>query len=453
MMIGLSLTGRLIAILLMLLIALGLAGIGLSWWTRGIDTGGHARVALPDQVAAIVELLERNGSDRREMILRSVNSDELKVSVSARRPPATEGRRMPVAEWLVANYLEAMPSRDVEVMIQFEQASGFPVSTWIKGVSPGVGLPLRIVVPLTTGEYATFTTHGTPGQRVFGLPTGFWVGVLGAILGGMAILAIRREARPLSELSHAVGKFAVDARPAPVAPQGAPEIRSLIASVNAMQTRIAALVKGRSILLGAVSHDLKTYITRLRLRVEAIDDEPARLKAVRDLDEMTALIDSAIAVARGEAAAELREAIDILPLIGDEIASRDSGRLTLIRSPTVVEATVTGDSIGLKRLFGNILDNALHHAARAEIAVGRKKGRIEVIVDDDGPGIPADEREAVFEPFYRAEPSRSRATGGSGLGLAIARQIVEAHGGTIWAAASPLGGARISIALPAARQA
>lgn len=461
MLTGLNLVGRLIAILLMLLVGLGLAGIGLNWWSRGSDTGNVARPPLPDQIAAIVDVLERGGLARRDLVLRAVNSDDLKVTVTAERPPASLGRRMPVAEWLIANYLEAMPNRGVEILVRPDSDEENRVLAWIKGLAPGPGLQLRITVPLTTGEFSTFETQGVPVQKVFGLPTGFGVGFLGAILGLMAILAIRREARPLSELSAALMRFSADAKPSPVTPRGAADVRLLIMAVNDMQNRIAALVKGRTIMLGAVSHDLKTYITRLRLRVELLDDDLARTKAVRDLDEMTELIDSAIAVARGGAAVETREPVDLCDVVLREIAPRESARIRFnggelcnCKSLDVRrDACVVGDAIGLRRVIGNLLDNALRYADHVEVALERTGDAICLTVDDDGPGIPAAEREAIFEPFYRGEPSRSRATGGSGLGLAISRQIVEAHGGSIAATEARGGGARIVVKLPAAADA
>jgi signal transduction histidine kinase len=444
---GLNLVGRLIAILLILLVALGLFGIGLNWYLRGQETGGGTRLPLPDQVAAIVDIIERGNLARRDLVLRAVNSDEFKVTITSARPPASAGQRMPVAEWLVANYLEALPTRAVEVLVLREDSESWFL--WlVRGASPKLGLPLRIVVPLTTGEFAIFETRGAAVQRVFGVPIGFWIGVLGTILGAIAIVAIRREAKPLADLSHALHRFGSDARPHPVTPRGAPDVRALIDAVNAMQTRIAALLKGRTILLGAVSHDLKTYITRLRFRIEAIDDETQRTKAALDLEEMTALIDGAIAVAKGGAAIELRERVDLAALVSREVEARDRERMKL--SANLANPIVMGDAVGLRRVVTNVLDNAMRYGGRAEIEVRRSNGMIEIVVDDPGPGIPPDDREAIFEPFYRGEPSRNRSTGGSGLGLAIARQIVEAHGGRIGASASPAGGARITIEIPRA---
>ena len=432
-----------------MLIVLGIGGIVLAWQGR-LEHDPSTRPPLPDQVAAIVDVLERAGSPRRDLVLRALNSADLKVTVTMERPSAVAGRRMPVAEWLVQNYLEAMPARPVEVLIVTDGEPTWWVA-WLKGSTPGVGLPVRIIVPLTTGEQAVFDTRGNPAQRVFGVPVGFWVGVLGGIMGIVAILAIRREARPLVDLSTAVARFSADAKPISVPVRGAPDVRNLVTEVNAMQSRIAALVKGRTILLGAVSHDLRTYMTRLRIRVEDIGDELQRSRAVRDLDEMTALIDGAIAIARGEAAVEAREPVDIAALVDAEVAARDGDLVASTIEPGT--HVVVGDRVGLRRVLTNVVDNALRYGSHASVRVASGRGFTTIVVDDDGPGIPPDEREAVFEPFYRGDPSRSRDTGGTGLGLAIVRQIVEAHGGRITAGEVPANtaggtGARIEITLP-----
>lgn len=202
-------------------------------------------------------------------------------------------------------------------------------------------------------------------------------------------------------------------------------------------------------LLGAISHDLKTLLTRLRLRAEAIANPDQQVRAVCDLDAMTALIEDALALARGAAVSERREQVDVADLVRQEIADRKEARLNL-RDGGAGKGIVRGDGLALRRLLANLFDNALRYATSAEVTVERTGANVELLVDDDGPGIPQLERQAIFEPFYRVEPSRSRDTGGAGLGLAIARAIVEAHGGRIGAEEAPAGGARIRVVLPAA---
>ncbi len=310
--------------------------------------------------------------------------------------------------------------------------------------------PLKVTIGLATGGYAVLETRGDILRRIWGVPPGFLLGALGALVGLAAIIAIMREARPLRRLSGSVARFADGAVPDPVDARGAPEIRRLIAAFNDMQERIASLVKGRTILLGAISHDLKTFLTRLRLRIEQIPDAEQKARAASDLDDMTALIEDALALARGAAVSERREEVDVADLLAQKVADRKDISLTRTPSKPAATAKVRGDAVALRRLFTNLIDNALRYGKSAAVTLEQGGQEVVVTIDDDGPGIPQLERSAVFEPFYRIEPSRSRETGGAGLGLAISRAIVEAHGGRISADAAPQGGARIRVVLPAA---
>lgn len=167
---------------------------------------------------------------------------------------------------------------------------------------------------------------------------------------------------------------------------------------------------------------------------------------------MTALIDDALAVARGTAVPERWETVDLKALIDADIADRPEGPTRVRLQAPDAPLPVEGDAVALRRVFGNLVNNAMQFATRAEIALAREGSAIVALVDDDGPGIGDADRLAVFEPFFRADPSRSRATGGTGLGLAIAKQIIEAHGGTISVGRAPIGGARFQVRLPAKMQ-
>jgi signal transduction histidine kinase len=376
-------------------------------------------------------------------VLRALNGPDVRVAVEARAPDAPPVTlRLPTIEWLVNQYAETLADRRAVVTIGAPQGATrfLALLDWRGGVEH-----LRIVAPIGA-EFAVIELRQPPLVRVIGLPTGFWVGVLGFLLALLAIVAIVRESRPLGELSTALSRFGADGVPAPVIPRGAADVRRLIETVNEMQGRIAALLTGRTILLGAVSHDLKTFVTRLRLRVEDLPDESARYKAVRDLDDMTRLIDDSLALARGQAVPEAATAVNLAALVADELAIRDEPRLTM--TPTAAPVWVRGHAASLQRLLANLLDNALRYAGRASVQVSNTPTHIVLDVDDDGPGIPADQRQAVFEPFVRLERSRSRETGGSGLGLAIVRRIAEAHGGEVEVLDSPLGGARFQVRWP-----
>ena len=232
--------------------------------------------------------------------------------------------------------------------------------------------------------------------------------------------------------------------------RGAREVRALIGAFNRMQSRIAELVRGRTFMLAAISHDLRTYLTRLRLRVEMMPDGDMRERAARDVEDMNALLEDALVFARTSSNGQAREAVDIVATVRHECAERTAAGGTVRAALPAERLIVSGDRAALARVVGNLIDNALKYGREADVSVTAVGHSIEVMVDDRGPGIPASERERIFEPFLRLDPSRSRERGGAGLGLALARQLVAGHGGSIAVEDRPGGGARFRVRLPAA---
>ena len=449
----LDLSGRLALIVLAVTIAALALGGGLSFLAR--DRAVARVTSLPEQIAATVALVERLGStpQARAELLAAVNAGGTSVRIAASPPvPGPDGERLAGVEWVVRQHLAIPAAHEVIAIAQSAYLSR-PVARLVERAAPMSDTPLTIGIALTSGEWLVLATRGSPAGRIFGIPPGFWLGVLGAALAFVAVLAVMREAKPLSALEASVTAFAEDAKPRIVEPGGAPDLERVISATNAMQRRVAELMRARGVLLAAISHDLRTFLTRLRLRVEDIADEAQRAKAVRDLEDMTALLDDSLAIARGRHAPDRHAPVDLAALAAAEVAAAGRPGLSLRADhgqPGAMPAVVDGDAVALRRLLVNLIDNAIRHGSRIEVGVAVSAGHVELSVDDDGPGIPEADREAVFEPFHRADPSRSRSTGGSGLGLAIVRQIAEAHGGEVRAGTSPLGGARLRVLLPAA---
>jgi signal transduction histidine kinase len=443
----LGFVGRLMAIVLLALIALWAVGLGWLFVSESRDEVIGQLFPLPEQVAGIVELVETAPAEQRSAILKAINSENLHVAIASHRPETSpETRRAPLVERFLSLYLGALLPREV---IAITNRNLFP--RW-RDWHPGdyfrdTQRSFRFAVSLRTGDYLVFEALGPAGRRIFGLPPGFGVGILGSLIGIAAIIAIAREARPLRALSRALGQFTGDETGPLVKPAGAPEIRNLIVAVNDMQARISQLVRGRTLLLGAVSHDLKTNITRLRLRVELLPDEAQRDKAIRDLDEMTRLLEDALAVARGGFAGARLQPINLRPLLLGLVEDRLTAGASVRADLTEDTLWVRAEPIALRRLFGNLIDNALNFAPHCVIR-SWTEDQVIVAIDDDGPGIPQAAHAAVFEPFFRLDTSRSRTTGGSGLGLAIVKQIAEAHGATIAMSTSPEGGLRAKVAFP-----
>lgn len=434
----LGLFGRLAAIVFFSLMALAALIAGINYAQRGVEAPHAGQLAV--QVAGIVALLERADADR-SAVLQAVNGSALTVTIAPARPePSGDERSLRGAEKALAVYLERLPGREV-VILALPSEDG-RLSRW--AIWRSQDQRIKLAVRLAGGDWAVIETGGDLGRRLFGLPPGFWLAAAGFLVGAIALVTISREARPLRALAASVKAFETTAKPAKIAVAGAPEIRGLIEAVNRMQERIAALLRGRVTLLAGISHDVKTYVTRLRLRAEAIEDEAVRAKIVADLEDMTALIDDALSVARGAAAPERRTPVDLAAL-AEAVAAEIPGASARTTGPV----RTMGDPLALKRALANVAGNAVRYGEAARIAVRLNGGEAVVTVEDDGPGIPPGEREAVFEPFHRLEASRSRATGGSGLGLAIVRQIVEAHGGRVAIGDAPSGGAVVTLTFTA----
>jgi signal transduction histidine kinase len=385
------------------------------------------------------------------LVLRATSSTDLRVRITDEPPEAREAAwyEAPVVELVLRRYLAALGGREVRVAVEPSSelfAGPMKALAW---ASPGA---VEIAIGLKSGETLIVATGGLLHFSMLGFPPGFWAGVLGLAVAIVTVLMVRREARPLRDLAQAVDRMSLPASGEPIAdvPRGAPEIRALIAAFNRLCERIAQLVKARMALIGGISHDLRTYATRLRLRVELIDDAGERAKAIHDLDDMTRLLDDALLAIEAVAPARAQELIDVAPILEREADDRRlaGAAISLVVSPAARGAQLLGDALALRRLIGNVTDNALAYGHEARIVAEVRGDDLVILVDDKGPGISPEQREMVFEPFVRLEQSRSRSTGGAGLGLAIARNAAESHGGRVILETAPSGGARVVIALP-----
>ena len=303
---------------------------------------------------------------------------------------------------------------------------------------------LYVAVGLNEGTWAEFVVR-TPREPRPG--TYFWLGLTALLVMLALVWGAHRMTRPLRRFADAADRLGLDSAPPPLPEHGSRELRQATRAFNRMTERIRRLVDDRTLLLAAVSHDLKTMLTRLRLRAEFIEDREQRTRAATDLDEMNAMLDATLAFARDEAADERLVPVDLAALLRqlvDDLA--DTGRTVSYAGPD--RLALAGRPVALRRLFENLLDNALRYGGETSVTLRRVDGQAEMLVDDRGPGIPEALRERVFDPFFRLEASRSRDTGGSGLGLAVVRAIVQRHDGAIRLEDRPGGGLRVRITLP-----
>ncbi len=263
----------------------------------------------------------------------------------------------------------------------------------------------------------------------------------------LAALAVRALTRPLAVLAAAAGELGRDIRRPPLDEKGPLEVQRAARAFNTMQERLIRYIEDRNRILAAISHDLKTPITRLRLRTELLGDAPLKEKFLLDLDDMQRMAQASLDFLRGGEDSEPIAPMDLNALLESlQEDAEDVGHAVSISG--AASQPLRCRPLALKRCLTNLVDNALKYGQSAEIAVADAATRLRLIVRDHGPGIPAAELERVFEPFYRLEGSRSRDTGGTGLGLSIARNIARAHGGELSLRNHPQGGLEAVLELP-----
>jgi two-component system osmolarity sensor histidine kinase EnvZ len=277
-----------------------------------------------------------------------------------------------------------------------------------------------------------------------------WMIGLSLILLAIAIYFLTRQLRPIRRLAWAADSFGKGRDVGDFKLEGASEIRQAGAAFNLMRKRILRYIGQRTEMLAAVSHDLRTPLTRMKLELEILSGcnvKPGDLDGLRsDVEEMAGVVDGYLAFARGEGRESI-QSTDLGALLRD-VAERSAGPDVRVEIELEAPIWLPLRPVAMRRCLSNLIGNASRHARWIGIRATVQEDQVWIAIDDDGPGVPADQREAVFKPFYRLEPSRNPSTGGVGLGLTIARDIVLAHGGEIQLDDAPAGGLRVLLRLP-----
>lgn len=423
-----------------------------------------------ERIAAVARLLEDAPPEGRRAILRTVETPGFRFGWGTTPLVATdsadpEGGAASLAEHLRKHlsghqvlvtgkpHLGPGPSHGFNGLPQPKGAPDIEPPHGPPGEPPhgpsnyGFGPALRISVQLFDGSWLNVVAPLDPPEPLW--RPRFLVPVVFSLLvvALAALAAVRRAVGPFATFAAAAERLGVDVSSPALTEDGPREVRRAAQAFNIMQGRVRRLVEDRTQMLAAISHDLRTPITRLRLRAEFVDDDVQRDKMLSDLDEMERMIASTLAFARDDAAREIRRPTDIAALVQGLVEDLVA---------TGIEASYAGPEslvmrarpMGLKRAVANLLDNAGKYGKRARVRLEARPGDVLVVIDDDGPGIAEGDREMVFAPFVRLETSRSRDTGGTGLGLSIARAGIRAHGGDIQLANRPEGGLRVTVELP-----
>jgi signal transduction histidine kinase len=308
------------------------------------------------------------------------------------------------------------------------------------------GRMFDLTVTLPDGERVVFRAATPRGPPPFPTQLFIELAVLTLVLGAVLYAMTRSITKPLDELALAADAVGRGSRAAPLKERGARELKRATHAFNAMQERLNRYLDSRTRVLAAMSHDLRTPLTRLRLRVESIEDEALRQRCEDDLEEMTKMVTGALSLFRG-----LNDDEPAVPIDVNALAIELQKQFGEIGGDVQVKGRALSEFVGkplaIKRCLSNLIDNALRYGGRATLAV--EDGPALVIrILDEGPGIPAESLDRVFEPFFRLESSRNRNTGGTGLGLSIARDVAQAHGGSLTLANRAEGGVDATLTLP-----
>lgn len=404
--------------------------------------------APAERIVRAVELIEIAPPEERQRIADALTSPIFEVSfLSPEQMALKPGDPVPDDE-LLRQYADVLDGRELIITAP----PGPLLTRLLPGFVPPLLNGLEFHIALHTGEILMIRTISALAVTRFGLPIGFGAGLLGTLIGLASIFLMLRETKPLANLAAAVDR--IDLSPETVAlPDGrrnTPEIRAVIAAFNRLQSRLTSMMQSRMALVGGISHDVRTFATRLRLRVESIPDGTERGRAIADIEDMIRMLDDALLSSKAGAGELTQELVEFSELVSHEADDRrkSGAPVDLEIGPGAEDVLVLGERLALRRIIANLTDNALKYGSVAHLALHREDGEVLLVVEDEGPGIPQSMRGEMLEPFSRLESSRNRGTGGAGLGLAIVRALCEGHGGSVEIGEAPAGGARLTVRLP-----
>ncbi|MGY2224408.1 HAMP domain-containing sensor histidine kinase [Pseudomonas gingeri] len=394
-----------------------------------------SETGLLDKVAVVVQVTEATAADQRLRLTQAVDDADFKVVWL----PDRKTIDVPVladagfsSEKIFKRTLKG-PPRHMEA---------YEPSDW-----SGPGGHYALLVELIDHSWLLFTAP----SRSWGMAEGpRSLVILLLVLVSTALvtlIATRRLARPLEDFAQGVRRFGADFRAPAIEPVGPHEIRQAILAFNGMQAQLRHFIQDRTQMLAAISHDLRAPLTRLRLRGEFIEDVEQQQRLFRDVDEMQAMINTALAFFRDDARLEQGTQLDLAELLQTLVDDyRDQSIDIHFNGPP--RLVYFGRPLGLKRVMTNLMDNAIHYGREPLIELQQHPHDVIIRVLDRGPGIPVDLHEQVFLPFFRLEGSRNKSTGGVGLGLSTARAIVLEHGGTLTLTNRQGGGLAAVVVLP-----
>jgi len=442
-----TIAGRTLVALVVGLLLSHLASMAIYYGDREIALQLVGGEHIGERIVTVSRLVENASPAERARLVALAGNPKLGVTLGRQaeiEDDAAAGWRTEVLRRALAAHFGA--GREPNFRIHYA-TSGNAGEETKAGDGPPDGKTLLVAVRLTDGDWLNFAAPIEPAESLWSLRFVLSVAVTIAIVVILSAFVVFHLTAPLRTFALAARRLGRDVAAPPLPERGPQEVRQAVRAFNDMQDRVRRFVEDRTQMVAAISHDLQTPITRMRLRAEFIEDAEQRDKLLADLEGMERMVAATLSFARDDAAAEARETVDLVALVqrvcddltdaGLAVEFDGTGRLAYACRPTA-----------LRRALANLIENAAKYGERARVALLPADDRLVVRIDDDGPGIPEDRQEAVFKPFVRLEESRSRETGGTGLGLTVARSVVRAHGGDITLRNRPEGGLRVEARLP-----
>jgi signal transduction histidine kinase len=453
-----SLFGQTLLILLAGLILSHVVGSWIYTMDREHAVRAVGGFAAAQRITNLTRLVQETPPERRDRLVAALSDQSFRVSLAAGPPAAASADDdSPVAQAIKDFLVDQLSLGSARPRVSASLPDAPAFGGWhpmmgrgpmMHGFGPFGGFrELQVALPLPDGQWLSFATALPEGGPSFSRQFLLSMGLMAAIILGVSVWVVRRVTAPLASLSAAAERLGNDLNAPPMPETGTIETRQASHAFNTMQARLRGLIENRTRMLAAISHDLRTPLTLLRLRTENVESTPEREKMLGTIAEMDSMIATTLAFARDEAAAEAGRPTDLAALlqsIVDDMAETGLPVRMEPADPVVHQCRPAA----LKRAIRNLIDNAVKFGKRASVAITTTPTSIEIAIDDEGPGIPEQELTRVFQPFYRVEASRSLETGGTGLGLAIALSTVQAHGGELTLRNRPTGGLRASIMLP-----
>ncbi len=492
-----SLFGQLMLTLLLVLILAQLISTAILFYERGQSLNEVLGLQSVERISSMVRLFNELTPQAREQTISAFSTSNLRISLELNPLPESSESDDPMQKALRNLFIETLDQkRPVRVQILAER--DFKLSTHFEsikddssinhsgmnhkngssgmmhgshdmqqmmrdmmqnpnemqqmmhhmmGTSAFLDYPFVVQVELNDGIWVSFIQNIPEG--LFKLPyrivTSLLILILSVLL--LSLFVVRRITKPMDTLAVAADELGRDIQRPPLDENGPNEVKRAAHAFNAMQSRLNQYIKDRSQLLAAISHDLKTPITRLRLRTELLKDAELEKKFLNDLDDMQTMVNETLDYMRGQDNSEAVQKIDINALI-ESLAqdTRDAGHEIIIKGKS--QEPYLARPLALKRCLTNLLENAIRHGNNATVHIEESEKSLLIRIVDTGPSIPQEKLEEIFEPFSRLDTSRNRSSGGVGLGLGIARDIARSNGGDIYLRNREEGGLEAVLELP-----